>query len=134
MVSPVTSPPTRWRLPARSAASSAPATSICKACRTTAPRRSAASTPRKDDCSAGAGLNLAPAFYCFEGNLNVVPANAGTHTPRLLSFGTVADVFLKQLTPVVMGPCVRGDDNEGVRRDDQKIYPPSAPCVFTYSA
>ena len=36
--------------------------------------------------------------------LGVVPANAGTHTPRPTEGGTLADAFLLQLPPVVMGP------------------------------
>src|SRR6476469_5534396 len=92
MVWRVTSPPTASKAPARAAASCAPATSICRASRTTAPsrsaatsspataangantawknisrsRRSPASTPRKlyRRCSAGAGFS-APAFCIF---------------------------------------------------------------------
>jgi hypothetical protein len=40
---------------------------------------------------------------------NVVPANAGTHTPRPIDV-TLVPIPDKTQTPVVMGPRVRGDD------------------------
>src|ERR1700712_2717673 len=41
----------------------------------------------------------------------VVPAHAGTHTPRLLLWHP-GRRLLQQLHSVVMGPCVRRDDTE----------------------
>ena len=43
----------------------------------------------------------------------VVPANAGTHTPRPINLRCGPSHFSPQ-TPVVMGPCVRRDDSWGV--------------------
>ena len=41
----------------------------------------------------------------------VVPANAGTHTPRpMLSKAGWSTTSFQQLPPVAVGPCVRGDD------------------------
>ncbi len=57
MVWPATSPPAPSKPPAGSVAGSAPATSICRACRTTAPRRSAAtSSPATAANGASYGL------------------------------------------------------------------------------
>src|SRR5438046_64771 len=58
-------------------------------------------------------------FWAWERNesrkpIAVVPANAGTHTPRpWLLKKEDNDQRVKQLPPVVMGPCVRRDDNGG---------------------
>jgi hypothetical protein len=40
----------------------------------------------------------------------VVPANAGTHTARIFCSGVVVEAFCYSLTPGVMGPRLRGDD------------------------
>gem|GEM_PF-5328378 len=45
--------------------------------------------------------------------LHVVPANAGTHTPRTIDVRTELNPDQTQ-TPVVMGPCVRGDDEKNI--------------------
>ena len=44
-------------------------------------------------------------------HLTVVPANAGTHTPRLSMKAIAVDAFAQRSTLVVMGPCVRRDDS-----------------------
>jgi len=41
----------------------------------------------------------------------VVPANAGTHTPRRLLLSTMVDGFLQQQMTGIMGPGVRRDDD-----------------------
>ena len=62
----------------------------------------------------------------------VVPAlNAGTHTPRPIVHGDVADALLKQSTSVVMGPCVRRDDERVVTPSltQTSAAPPPAPSA-----
>src|SRR5437879_5087760 len=53
----------------------------------------------------------------------VVPANAGTHTPRRRLFSEMVDGFFQQSRFVVMGP--------GLRRDDG--YSPAPPCIICRS-
>src|ERR1700738_4314359 len=59
---------------------------------------------------------------------SVVPANAGTHTPRPLE-GALWQLPLLTQTPVVMGPCVRRDD-DGIGADGSSSRTPSTrrPC------
>ena len=50
------------------------------------------------------GVRAAPDFA----SLAVVPANAGTHTPRLLLLEKTGNAdLIEQFRPVVMGPCAR---------------------------
>src|SRR5712691_9034888 len=53
---------------------------------------------------------------------HVVPAKAGTHTPRRILFEKKwSTALLQQLPTVVMGPCFRRDDGES--RDDEPNSP-----------
>src|ERR1700732_589098 len=64
----------------------------------------------------GAEVKLVPSPGCYAADTisAVVPANAGTHTPRPRYF-TLGLVVSNQPKTVVMGPCVRRDDAWGLR-------------------
>jgi len=46
--------------------------------------------------------------------LNVVPAQAGTHTPQRFGSITLDEVILQRPKPGILGPRLRGDDVEGI--------------------
>ena len=54
------------------------------------------------------------AEVCPRSSNFVVPAKAGTHTPRPFFERRCSTAFAQQPTPVVMGPCFRRDDVERV--------------------
>src|ERR1700730_16858085 len=95
------------------------------ASRSRAPPTASRSPPCPPPCSKTS--TSAPPTAPRAGN-SVVPANAGTHTPRPLE-GALWQLPLLTRTPVVMGPCVRRDD-DGIGADGSSSRTPSTrrPC------
>jgi hypothetical protein len=71
-------------------------------------------------CGEASGLGRAGQYPV------VVPAHAGTHTPRLLDFAKASDALFKSMAQRGMGP--------GVRRDDMVLFPsPLVGGIRTYT-